>query len=281
MPTETVYGLAADALNPVAVRSVFAAKSRPADNPLIVHVHSVDEVESIAAERPDSMLQLAKAFWPGPLTMVLPKRRDVPSEVTGGGNTVAVRVPAHPVALELLREVGGPICAPSANAFMALSPTRAEDVNPDLPGFAILDGGPCQIGIESTVLDLTSGQPKLLRKGVITADAIGEVLGLRVETGDGDGEKKSPGNYPRHYAPQTPLVLVDCLAEGQPGLGFEGNFQHQRTMPREPLAYARELYSALHDLDRLGFETIFVERPPTTPEWAAVWDRLTRASGVL
>ena len=277
MPTETVYGIAADALNPTAVKAVFDLKGRPADNPLIVHLSSIEAIESVAREFPPVAQQLAVQFWPGPLTLVLPKRPEVPTITTGGLDTVAVRVPFHPVAQALLRQSGRPIAAPSANLFMRLSPTRATDILPEIAdGLAIiLDGGPCNYGIESTVVDLTGQMPKILRLGSISESQLREVTDFASEP---PTERRSPGQYPRHYAPRSPVQLQTQLEPGDAGLTFDSpSSSSQIQMPGDPAGYAVQLYSALHDLDRIAPDAIVIQSPPQTPEWSPIWDRLLRA----
>jgi L-threonylcarbamoyladenylate synthase len=278
MPTETVYGVAAIATDEAAVRKIFDAKKRPADNPLIVHIASLDQILEVAAVLTESAQELAQRFWPGPLTVVLPKSHRIPAVVSGGLDTVAVRVPSHPVALSLIRK-SGPISAPSANTFMRLSPTRAEDIEPELAEHLalILDGGPCVVGVESTVVDCTGPTPRLLRPGGLDRASIEAALGKPL--GDPSGDKRmAPGSYPRHYSPKTPLKLVERLAENQSGITFEEPINpSQLQLPRDPRAYAAALYAALHRLDSVNLETIYVEQPPKEPAWEAVWDRLERA----
>jgi len=277
MPTETVYGIAADALNPAAVQAVFDLKGRPADNPLIVHIPSVGSIDSVALEFPPVAQQLADRFWPGPLTLVLPKRSEVPSITTGGLDTIAVRVPSHPIAQALLTQCGRPIAAPSANLFMQLSPTRATDISPEIAGglAVILDGGPCNYGIESTVVDLTSDKAKLLRLGSISESQLREITELATEP---PTERRSPGQYPRHYAPKSPVQLLAQLDPYDAGLTFDNPANSsQIQMPNDPIVYAAQLYSALHDLDRLSPDAIIIQTPPQTPEWSPIWDRLLRA----
>src|SRR5436190_1865041 len=209
-PTETVYGLGANALDAAAVGRVFEAKGRPATNPVIVHVADADRVRDVAAAWPEAAARLAARFWPGPLTVVVPRRAEVPDVVTAGGPTVAVRCPAHAVARALIREADVPVAAPSANRSTELSPTRAEHVLKGLDGRIdlVLDGGPCPGGIESTVVDVTGGAVRLLRPGLVTVPMLEEVVG-RVETGTtSTGVARSPGQMARHYRPRTPLVLV-------------------------------------------------------------------------
>lgn len=274
MPTETVYGLAAALWDRDALRATFAAKERPADNPLIVHVAHLEGLDEVVAAWPDIARRLAERFWPGPLTLVLPKRSRVPLEATGGLDTVAVRVPAHPVALRLIDAAGTPLTAPSANPFMGLSPTRAAHVN--LPGVAmVLDGGPCAVGIESTVVDLSGPLPRLLRPGGVSRASIEAVLEGPLK-GKGD-VRRAPGDYLRHYAPRTRVRLADRLESGEVGLTFDEPGEGQVRLPRDPATYGVSMYAALHRLDALGVHEIVVQSPPRTAEWEAVWDRLDRA----
>jgi L-threonylcarbamoyladenylate synthase len=280
MPTETVYGVAANAMDSDAVRRTFAAKQRPADNPLIVHVAHLRQVGELVASFPQQAQLLAEAFWPGPLTLVLPKASSVSPLVTGGLDTVAVRVPDHPVALRLIDLAGVPISAPSANLFMGLSPTVAEHIDPALGDLLamVLDGGPCEVGLESTVIDVSADEPRLLRPGGITRSQVEEVLrcslGAPVQ-----GERKAPGLYRRHYAPRTPLRLVEELPTGASGITFSPAVAGQIQLPLNPRAYAISLYAALHRLDAEGHSEILVQAPPKGAEWEAVWDRLQRAIG--
>lgn len=267
MPTETVYGVAANALDPEAVRRTFQAKGRPADNPLIVHVASLEEVREVAAELPEKGRLLAQAFWPGPLTLVLPKRPEVPDETTAGLDTVAVRVPAHRVAQALISAAGRPISAPSANPFMGLSPTQADHIASSVADRLelILDGGPCEVGLESTVVDVSGPEVRLLRPGRITLREIEAIVG-EVLVG-GSAKRRSPGMYPRHYAPRARVLLVESL-DGRPGIARSEDAE----------AYGRHLYRRLHELDATGAAEILIERPPEGPEWTAIWDRLRRAT---
>ncbi len=268
MPTETVYGIAALASSVSAVRETFRVKGRPADNPLIVHLASLSQVEEVVSSFSSVAQKLAAAFWPGPLTLVLPKLASVPDEVTAGLATVAVRVPAHPVALRLIHAAGGPLSAPSANRFMSLSPTRAEDIDPlvgDLLSL-VLDGGPCSVGIESTVADCSEEGVAILRPGGVPREAIEAIVGgLRPSE---SVERRSPGLYVRHYAPRTPIRLVEGEFSG-PGLHLGSS---------EPVEYAVRLYAELHRLDELGLAEILVQSPPDGPDWEAVWDRLQKAT---
>jgi L-threonylcarbamoyladenylate synthase len=295
-PTETVYGLGANALDEDAVRRVFAAKGRPTANPLIVHVTDETMVRELVADWPTAARALAGRFWPGPLTLVLPKGDAVPDVVTAGGSTVAVRAPGHPVALALIREVGVPLAAPSANRSGQLSPTRAEHVLAGLDGRIdlILDGGPTPNGIESTVLDLTTPRPTLLRPGPIGIGDLEAVVGqVERQMGISRGPLPSPGLMPRHYAPRTPLELHRREALPARIADLEGKTEHFRVvflgdgvgseqkriaLPADPDAYAARLYDVLHHLDSLGLSRILVELPPDTDPWMAVRDRLIRAA---
>jgi L-threonylcarbamoyladenylate synthase len=297
-PTETVYGLGANALDDAAVRRIFAAKGRPAVNPLIVHVDGESMVQAVTAIWPATAEALAGRFWPGPLTFVLQKTTAVPDVVTGGGPTVAVRMPAHPVALALIRAAGVPLAAPSANQSSKLSPTRAEHVLAGLGGRIdwILDGGPTASGIESTVLSLVEDVPVLLRPGPIAVSELERVIGpiRRHAMGQARGPLPSPGLLARHYAPQTPLELHTDRAK-------LADRAHELIERGEPVAcvtigpwrdgpgivipmldsgseYAAKLYDVLHEMDTRGFSRILVEVPPNTDEWFAVRDRLMRAA---
>ena len=264
-PTETVYGLGANALDEAAVRRIYEAKGRPASSPLIVHVASTEMARELASEWTEHASKLAKRFWPGPLTIVVPKKLHVPDIVTAGYPSVGLRMPAHPVATALLNAAGIPVAAPSANRFTQLSPTTAEHVREAFPDILTLDGGPCTIGIESTVISLTGPSPRILRPGMITQSQIEEAIGP-VETGAG---KESPGQHPRHYSPRTKLILGSPPQEGN-GVRAE--------LPDDPHRYAEQLYAKLHTLDQQGYDWIAIKLPPDTPEWAGVRDRLQRAA---
>jgi L-threonylcarbamoyladenylate synthase len=279
-PTETVYGLGANALDPAAVERIFTAKGRPRTSPLIVHVDSVEMAHGLAACWPAAAETLARRYWPGPLTLVVPKRPEIPDIVTAGLPTVGLRMPAHPLALELIRAAGVPIAGPSANRFTELSPTTAGHV-PELLADYVLDGGPARVGIESTVLSLVDA-PLLLRPGVIPLPEIEALIGP-VETAappgppGTPGAHASPGLHPRHYRPATPLYLLDPREHPPQGHGVL--LRIGREMPANPLEYAAALYETLHRLDAQDLDWIAVERPPERPEWAGVLDRLRRASG--
>lgn len=274
-PTETVYGLGANALDREAILKVYAAKGRPATSPLIVHVASFDMLADVAAEWPDVAQQLAERFWPGPLTLVLRKTNKIPDEVTAGLDTVGVRMPAHPVAKELIRRAGIPLAAPSANLFTQVSPTTAEHVRAGLGSRVemILDGGPCTVGIESTVLSLAGSSPLLLRPGMVSLAEIESVIGPVAALHEtSEGAHPAPGLHHRHYSPRTPLYL---LARDEPLPAGRGKLIE---MPERPDEYAANLYSALHAADAEGWDWIAIRKPPETEEWSAIWDRLRRAA---
>jgi L-threonylcarbamoyladenylate synthase len=266
-PTETVYGLGANALDPAAVRRIFEAKGRPLTSPLIVHVASIDEARELVLEWPERAEALAQKFWPGPLTLILPKKPCVPDIVTAGLPSVGLRIPAHPMALAVLKACGLPLAAPSANRFTELSPTTARHVRDGLGSAVdlVLDGGPCTVGIESTVLSLAGPTPRILRSGIVTQPEIEAVIGP-VETGAG---AESPGQHPKHYSPRTPLILGDPPSQGR-GICPE--------MPPDAAGYAERLYRVLHELDLGHYDWIALTLPPDTPEWAGIRDRLQRAA---
>ncbi len=286
-PTETVYGLGANALDPKAVGRIFEVKGRPSTSPLIVHVDSIRMAQTLIRGWPPEADALAKKFWPGPLTLVLPKQPHVPDIVTAGLETVGLRQPDHSVALALIREAGVPLAAPSANRFSALSPTTAEHVRKSLGARIdlILDGGPTRVGIESTVLALYGARPRLLRPGMISREQIEAVVGaIDASPGHVTGADPSPGMRERHYSPSTPLVLVDNGPLPDRGHGaylWRTRFQqasHTEQMPLEASQYAAVLYEILHRLDEQHFDWIAVEQPPKAPDWDGVIDRLKRAS---
>jgi len=281
-PTETVYGLGANALDATAVGRIFAAKGRPATNPLIVHVAEIAEAQTLVTTWPATARCLAERFWPGPLTLVLPRRPTVPDIVTAGGPTVALRVPAHPVARALLAEAKVPVAAPSANRSTQLSPTTAEHVFAGLDGRIdlVLDGGPCFGGIESTVIDLSGATPRLLRPGLLPLAELEAILGPleRATTGDETAALPSPGMLARHYAPRTPLVCVETPPEPVPEGCVVVRFGPGELLPADPAAASALLYALLHELDGRGLRGIVVVLPPDAPEWLAIRDRLARAS---
>jgi L-threonylcarbamoyladenylate synthase len=297
-----VYGLGAHALDAAAVARIFEAKGRPANNPQIVHVSGAAAAAEVVAEWPESAARLAERFWPGPLTLVLPRGGAVPAAVTAGGPTVAVRVPAHPVALALLGATGVPVAAPSANRSGYISPTCAGHVLRGLDGRIdmVLDAGPGPGGIESTVLDLTTTPPRLLRPGLLPVGEIEAVIGP-VASPHGRAPTQavlpSPGMLPRHYAPRTPLELVETgegagRAQALQRAGLRvgllssaavmplSGVMHLR-LPSDLAGYSARLYAALYELDDAGLDRIIVELPPDVPDWLAVRDRLRRAAAPL
>ena len=274
-PTETVYGLGANALDPAAIEKIYVAKGRPPSSPLIVHVSSLEMAKELVREWPERAEQLARIFWPGPLTLVLPKKPHVPDRLTAGLDTVGIRMPAHPVAQALIREAGVPIAAPSANLFGELSPTTAQHVRDGLGNSVsmVLDGGPSKVGIESTVVSLAGADAVLLRPGMVTQHEIEAVIGpVRVLKEATEGAHSSPGLRARHYSPKTPLILVE---RGQTPPSGRGIYIQ---MPAEPREYAAVLYERLHQADAQGWDWIAIEHPPRTEEWSAICDRLERAS---
>lgn len=302
VPTETVYGLAALALDEAAVARIFTAKGRPASNPLIVHVADTAMARSLAAAWPDAAERLAAALWPGPVTVVVPRAAAVPDLVTAGGATVALRCPAHPVIRRLIAMVGAPLAAPSANRSLRLSPTTAGHVFESLGARVdlILDGGPCSAGIESTVVDCTAAEPVVLRPGPVAAATLATLLGHPVAAaGDRAGVARSPGQLRRHYAPRTPLeVAADaprvvrrairagkrvgwlCLTPDAPATrAVAGSTEAVVVpMPAVPQEYGARLYALLHALDRRSLDLIVADAPPAEAAWDAIRDRLTRAS---
>jgi L-threonylcarbamoyladenylate synthase len=283
-PTETVYGLGANALDAEAVAKIFELKGRPQGSPLIVHVASTEMARGLVAEWPPLAAQLAQRWWPGPLTLVLPKSPAIPDVVTAGLPTVGLRMPDHPLALELIREAGVPIAAPSANRFTELSPTTAEHVRAAFgDAVAVLDGGPTRVGIESTVVAVEGDKLTLLRPGMIS---LGEIEQAPEERTDEGAPHPSPGMHPRHYSPRTKLILV----EGPRKLpGHDGAYLwHKRPglaarsvrLPADPKRYAARLYATLHELDGEGWPWIAVEAVSESPGWAGIRDRLQRASTV-
>lgn len=308
IPTETVYGLAADALDEEAVAGIFRAKGRPASNPLIVHVSDVAMARSLAASWPAAAAAIAARLWPGPVTVVVPRGPRIPDIVTAGGPTVALRCPDHPLARRLIEVAGTPLAAPSANRSEAVSPTTAHHVLAGLGDKVelILDGGPCGRGIESTVVDCTTTPPRILRPGPLTREALETVVGGPVEwptpaaAGSASADAaRSPGQQARHYAPRTPLELAgdgarragDLLDAGRRVGLVTTRSEDPATralaarrellvvpMPADPDAYARMLYATLHALDQRDLDAIVVEEPPATEPWKAVHDRLRRAS---
>jgi L-threonylcarbamoyladenylate synthase len=307
-PTETVYGLGADATNADAVRRIFQAKGRPATNPLIVHVADSKVAQKYARQWPTAAIELAQKFWPGPLTLVVPKADSIVSLVTASRETVGLRAPNHPLALQLLREFAGPIAAPSANRSNRISPTTAEHVRCELGDAVdlILDGGACQVGIESTVLDLSQQTPIILRPGAVTREQIEDIIGP-VKMFDGSihvaEAAQSPGQQVVHYSPTAPAyrfgieqvrkvvewcnqhprhpATILCIENTSELSDARRSMQGDRditVLPSNPQAYARRLYAALHEADAIGMAAIFIQMPPAGPQWAAIRDRIMRAT---
>lgn len=304
LPTETVYGLAANAFDSNAVARIYRAKGRPPTNPIIVHVADRRMARQCVRHWPRAAERLARSFWPGPLTMVLPRAGCIPGIVTAGGETVGVRCPDHPVIQGVIRACGFPLAAPSANISNRLSATTADHVCQNLAGKVklVLDGGPCSVGIESTVIDLTSDPPRVLRPGVIHELSLAAVLGRDVllsETADLADIQRSPGRLPRHYAPKTRLFVWRWKDEASLNRMIVAHnlvsehchvITHLRpptmlrlagvnVLPRQVRCYARSLYAALHECDAACPAAIIVRAPPDTPQWRAIADRLKRASG--
>jgi L-threonylcarbamoyladenylate synthase len=295
-PTETVYGLGANALDAEAVGRIYAVKRRPASSPLIVHVASLEMAQALVTHWPGNADQLSRRFWPGPLTLVLEKRPAIPDIVTANLSTVGIRMPAHPMALALIRAAGVPVAAPSANRFTELSPTSAEHVRRSLGNDVdlILDGGLCNVGIESTVLSLAEATPMLLRPGGISRAELEAVVGpvgwaKEVQ----DGAHPSPGMHPRHYSPRTTLYLTANGKVPDRGRGIYLRHEHAakhdaasradvdivtEQMPQSAADYAVVLYEVLHRADAGNYDWITVDLPPSTLEWEAIHDRLKRAA---
>lgn len=312
-PTETVYGLGADATNAEAVAGIFAAKQRPFSDPLIVHIADLADAPRVVADFPPVARELARRFWPGPLTLVLPRAESIPPIVSAGGATVGLRIPAHPVALALLRAAGVPVAAPSANRFMHTSPTTAEHVLADLDGriAAVLDGGPCAVGVESTVVDLTSAPPRILRPGGVTLEqlraVIPDIAAPTAHTAEAsEGIARAPGQMPRHYAPHTRLIVYDAtgeagraatlagarraLAAGRrvgalvpdeeaDALEALGVVVERLGQASDPARQARRLYVALRALDAQGCDLLLAHTFPHEGLGLALADRLRRAAG--
>jgi L-threonylcarbamoyladenylate synthase len=305
-PTETVYGLGGDAENPQAIARIYAAKGRPANHPVIVHLSPAADPAYWVSELPPDAQRLIAAFWPGPLTLILKRAAHIPDAVSGGQDSVGLRCPSHPVAQALLNAFKGGkggLAAPSANRFGRISPTTAQHVREEFGGsIEVLDGGPCEVGIESTIIDLSRGFAALLRPGHVTPWQIADVLGSAPRLPDGSDATvpRASGTLKAHYAPSTPLVLLSfdeiaqalaVLQAGEhvaviaraslaPQLAAVPGVQFVAA-PDNPLHYARDLYSLLRNLDRASVQRIFVERLPAGPEWAAVNDRLGRAAAAF
>lgn len=314
-PTETVYGLGGDAENPQAITRIYQAKGRPANHPVIVHLHPEADLHYWAASVPPEAQALVRVFWPGPLTLILPRVSHIPAAVSGGQSSIGLRCPSHPVAQQLLRRFAalkgghGGVAAPSANKFGQVSPTRAEHVRNEFPELGedellVLEGGPSQVGIESTIIDLSrlaeGVEPVLLRPGHITAEQLADVLGVMPARPD-EAAPRVSGSLKAHYAPRTPLTLVDrrhleavaarfahkgervvaVVFPPRPTLATPSVHLDWRECPLDRSEYAHQLYAILRELDRQGYDRIIMEKPPATPAWQAVNDRLGRAAAAF
>ena len=304
LPTETVYGLAANALDETAVAKIFQIKGRPANNPIIVHVAGIEMAKRCVAKWPEIADNLSKSFWPGPLTLVLPRAKIIPDVVTAGGETAGVRWPSHPFIQAVIRECGFPLAAPSANLSNQISPTNAEHVRAQLGGKIqlIVDGGQSQVGIESTVLDLTVSPPGILRPGMIHAESLaavcGEIQNPESRIQNPESAFRSPGLLQKHYSPKAKLIVLNwrdeadlrfqlstfnlqlstCFIIAHTKIPSGENFAGVSVMPHDAEAFARALYAELHRCDAAGAEWIIVEAPPDLPEWSGIADRLRRAA---
>jgi len=302
LPTETVYGVAANALDAQAVAKIFQIKGRPVNNPIIVHVAGNEMAKLCAKKFPPVAEKLSKAFWPGPLTLVLPRVKKIPDNVTAGGETVGIRWPSHPFIQAVIRECGFPLAAPSANLSNQISPTNAEHVRAQLGGRIplIVDGGQSQVGIESTVLDLTVSPPQILRPGMIHAESLAAVVGnIQHPTSNVQHPiLKSPGLLKKHYSPKAKLLVLNwrdetdlkskiqnskfkiqnCFIIAHTQIPPGENFADVSVMPHDAEAFARAIYAELHRCDDAGAKTIIVETTPETPDWSGIADRLRRAS---
>lgn len=294
IPTETVYGLGADASNAEAVRNIFRAKNRPYDHPLIVHIAHISQLDDWAREIPETAKQLAAAFWPGPLTLILKKQPQVLDIVTGGQDTVGLRIPSHPIAKAVLEAFGGGVAAPSANQFTHISPTTAQAVREELGDRVdlILDGGDCAVGLESTIIDLSRDVPVILRPGMITLQMLSDVLGVNVIAATQDQSTRAPGMHHLHYAPTTKTQLIassdvstffeNLQADDFP-IAFVTHHPHDMQdiycihLPNNAEGYAHDIYRCLRDLDHQQFKRIVIEAVPDSPEWDAIRDRLNKA----
>ena len=304
LPTETVYGLAANALDEQAVAKIFQIKGRPSNNPIIVHIAGVPMAGRCVAAWPDLAEKLARAFWPGPLTLVLPRAQEIPDLVTAGGATVGIRWPSHPFIQAVIRECGFPLAAPSANLSNRVSPTNARHVAGQLGDkiSLIVDGGQAQVGIESTVLDLTVSPPQVLRPGMIHAESIaavcGEVQNPKSKDHNRDATLRSPGLLAKHYSPKAKLLVLNwrddgnlleqirnsqfairnCFVITHTHIPSGEKFAGVSVIPHDAEAFARAIYAELHRCDEAGAELVVVEAPPESPEWSGIADRLRRAA---
>lgn len=289
MPTETVYGLAADATNPEALQKIFQAKQRPIDHPLIVHIADKGQLSQWVSDIPPMAWLLMEAFWPGPMTLILPKAHHVSDLITAGQKTIGIRIPRHPIAQTLLKKFGGAVAAPSANRFGHLSPTTAEAVREELGNAVdlVLEGGQCEVGLESTIIDVSREPPRILRPGMITAADIESVLHAKLGVIDKSAPRVS-GSLASHYAPMTPVEIIK--PEDFPNVDFPSAFVVRNSfvmqkanvevilMSDDPKTYAHDIYQTLRDLDKKGYKKIFIAAIPEGRAWDAVRDRLSRAA---
>lgn len=294
LPTETVYGLAADAKNPEALRKIFLAKQRPMDHPLIVHIAEISQLSEWTSHVSPMAIKLARAFWPGPMTLILPKAKGVLDLITGKQETIGIRIPSHPVAQALLNAFGSGVAAPSANRFGHISPTTAEAVREELGDAVdmVLEGGQCEIGVESTIIDLSREEPVILRPGMISTADIESILHCSLSSKQNNTPRVS-GSLEVHYAPTTPtelmkredfqaleeIDLVSVLVVRKPVVMHNALIKVV-LMPDDPKQYAHDIYQTLRELDKKGFKRIFIETIPESIEWAAVRDRMSRAAGL-
>lgn len=294
IPTETVYGLAADATNPEAISKIFKAKGRPADHPLIVHLFDKKQLSDWAIDIPDIAWPLIDAFWPGPLTLILRKHPSVSPLITGKQDTIGIRIPNHPIALAILQEMNGAVAAPSANKHCHISPTTAQHVLEELGDQVdlIVDGGPCKVGIESTIINLSSKQPEILRPGMISVEQIAAVLHQPIQANKTSTSPRFAGDMEKHYAPYHPALLVSydqllneihqtqdiaVLSQHNKPVEFKGIWF---TLSSNPLLYAKELYAKLREADHAKVNRILIEAPPKDAAWDAIYNRLVKACAV-
>ncbi len=295
IPTETVYGLAADAKNDAAIQKIFIAKERPTNHPLIVHIDSPEKMTDWAQDIPDTAYILAQHFWPGPLTLLLKKKKNASDLITGGLDTIAIRVPHNDRLRMMIAQLNTGLVAPSANPHTKLSPTSAQQVLDIMNGKidAVLDGGPCELGIESTILSLVDKEPKILRKGPITATMIAAVLGINVQNFQ-THSTRVPGNMLKHYQPNTKSILMDadkiitylknpdnrskkiaCMYYSN--IDALSSNPHAIKMSSDVKIYSNMMYQTLYQLDKIGYDEILIEIPPKSENWDAIWDRLQKA----
>ena len=296
IPTETVYGLAADAMNPKAIQKIFTLKGRPQNHPLILHISHVNQLNDWVEEIPETAKKLTKAFWPGPMTLIFPVKKDILKKtyvkiITGNQDTIGIRMPSHPVTRKLLKLLDGPVVAPSANKFGHVSPTCVEHVKSEFGDKIklILDGGQSLLGIESSIIDVTEIPARLLRPGPLSIPNIKKLSGVTVISAKSKKSPRVSGNLKSHYAPRTTVKLfaknIISKSNNTAVLAIKNKFTKQYenslfiNMPKDPATYAKILYAVLRELDVLKLSAIYIELPPNKPEWAAIRDRLLRAAG--